>query len=463
MWYTVRAARVPLITAASLLVILLFVASPAVNRWIQQTYPPVTTKKLFGLMKKQAVDPRAEQSRRRAMGLLWLVSGGVVLTLFWLHIPAGIAQAAKESRKREELGDGLVDRDSIAGWTWYRKALSLAVHAEDEARLRTKISRVHPTQIEPPSSSIRELKATLQRPNHTAGTTSLPSGQHDTGLLPSIGHAGRYRLETKLGQGAMGTVYRAWDTVLDRAVAIKELPARLTSDPEYISRFRREAKALARLDHPGIVRVYDLIEDQQRLWMALELVTGGDLAGRLRAHGRLPLIDALSLGSKLAQGLAYAHRQGVIHRDFKPANVLLTEHLDPKISDFGLAKIAQSSVLTQEGAVLGSPRYMSSEQAAGAASDHRSDVYSFGVTMYELCTGQVPFDGDTATVLAQHITQPPPPPRQIASELSVELENLILAMLVKDPERRLADLCQTEHTLQAIAATLTSSSTPVVK
>jgi serine/threonine-protein kinase len=215
----------------------------------------------------------------------------------------------------------------------------------------------------------------------------------------------------------MGVVCQAWDNVLDRKIAIKQLANVFSGDEAYTTRFRREAKTLARLIHSNIVQVYDLIVERGNLWMALEYVDGGNLSSYLKDKGFLSVSEAANIVIPVAEGLAYAHNQGIIHRDLKPANILLTKEHVPKISDFG-----------------------SPEQCSGGSVDARSDIYSLGITLYELLTGKVPFEGDTSSVLARQIVEEPTPLSEVLSDISVELEKLILQMLAKSPDQRPADM-----------------------
>ena len=251
-----------------------------------------------------------------------------------------------------------------------------------------------------------------------------------------VGTNGRYAIERELSRGGMGVVYAATDEVLGRRVALKELPLGLARDPAFVVRFRQEARALARLTHSNIIQVYDLIDEADRLWMAIELVEGSDLASVLARHGKMNAHATAALAVQIADGLGYAHEHGVIHRDVKPSNVLLTAAGDAKIADFGIAKLTESSTHTLTGEVFGTPRYMSPEQATGSAVGPQSDIYSLGVLLFEMLTGAPPFVGEPLHVLSQHVSQQPPSFRGTAADVSAELESVVLRMLAKEPSER---------------------------
>ncbi|MHC5539229.1 serine/threonine-protein kinase, partial [Singulisphaera rosea] len=240
----------------------------------------------------------------------------------------------------------------------------------------------------------------------------------------------RFVLETELGQGGMGTVYRATDRVLGRTVAIKLLKDR--GDEEVAEKLRLEAQILARLVHDKIVRLYDFGESEGTCFLVMEEVDGSVFASRWRF---LPLEDRLRICGQVAEALDYAHRQGVIHRDVKPGNVLLTPSDAAKLSDFGLS-VVLSEVGDVSGTIRGTPSYMSPEQAQGKSLDHRTDLYSVGVMLYECATGAVPFMGRVMSVIDQHIHAIPPDPRLKNPEISPTLEGLILSLLEKNPGKR---------------------------
>jgi len=236
----------------------------------------------------------------------------------------------------------------------------------------------------------------------------------------------RFTLEKELGRGGMGAVYRAIDQVLNRTVAIKVLKEQ--TGEEVGRRIRLEAQILARLVHDNVVRLYDFGESDGIFYLVMEEVVGSSYQKRWK---HLPLIERLRICAQVADALAYAHQQGVIHRDVKPANVLLTGSDQAKLSDFGLSKIAEHG--DESGTVKGTPHFMSPEQARGKRLDPRSDLYSLGIMLYESVVGETPFQGPPLAIMAQHVRGVPEPPRARNPAITPSLEALILRMLAKEP------------------------------
>ncbi len=254
---------------------------------------------------------------------------------------------------------------------------------------------------------------------------------------------GNYRILAPLGQGGMARVYRAHQETLDREVAVKVLPPWYIADRSFVERFNLEAKLVARLAHPNIVTVHDANEQNGHLYIVMQLVDGGTLKHRLdQLHGQgraMDTVEAIPIFIQLASALAYAHRQGVVHRDVKPVNVLLDHSGRPILSDFGIAKVLASTKnhLTRPGAGVGTPEYMSPEQCIGGAVDGRADIYALGIMLFEATTGQTPFLGDNYPALAHsHIYEPPPRPSRLNPAISSAIEQIILTALMKNPAQR---------------------------
>ncbi len=254
---------------------------------------------------------------------------------------------------------------------------------------------------------------------------------------------GRFAVRCRLGGGAFGMVYRAWDEQLNREVAVKVLHSSLRDRPRIIERFQREARALAGLRHPHIVPVYDVGSDAGMHYMAAGLIKGKTLGERVDAKD-LSWEESAQIVRKLAEALAYAHGRGIVHRDVKPDNVLLDEKGQPYLVDFGLAvQQEEAEKLTQAGAIVGTPAYMPPEHAEGMPAEPKpaSDQYSLGVVLYELLTGKTPFYGPPAIVLHNILHQEPAAPRTIRTDIPVELETICLKAMARQPEQRYAG-CQ---------------------
>jgi serine/threonine protein kinase len=262
---------------------------------------------------------------------------------------------------------------------------------------------------------------------------------------------GQYRLVERIGRGGMATVYKAYQPSLDRYVAVKVLPTYLAHDPDFATRFRREARAIAKLNHPRILPVHDFGQEGELSYIVMRYVEGGTLKKILGQP--LALDRVMDIIVQVGDALDYAHQQGIIHRDVKPANVLLDRGKWALLSDFGLAKMAAASVqLTKSGVGLGTPAYMSPEQAQGKPVDAQSDIYSLGIMLFEMLTGQVPFEADTPlAVLIKHLTAPLPLPRQVNPDIPEPVERVILKAVAKVPEDRFQRVSEMVEALKRAA------------
>jgi serine/threonine-protein kinase len=266
--------------------------------------------------------------------------------------------------------------------------------------------------------------------------------------------AERYELEELVGTGGMSTVFRAHDRQLDRRVAIKILHEHFAEDPEYLERFRREARAVARLSHPNIVTVIDRGDDDGRQYIVFEYVDGENLKELVLRSGRLPVRRALELALAIADGLSFAHQRGLVHRDVKPQNVLLNKDGDVKVTDFGIARsLHVEHGVTQTGTVMGTGEYLAPEQASGKPVSPATDVYSLGVVLWELLAGDVPFVGENFVAIAlRHVNELPPDLRERRPDVSPRLAAAVDRALAKDPARRFPSMADFAKELRACLA-----------
>ena len=247
---------------------------------------------------------------------------------------------------------------------------------------------------------------------------------------------GRYEVKGELGRGGMATVYRAYDPSFEREVAIKVLPRELLHDPQFRDRFRREIKTIASLEHPAIVPVYDVGEEDGLPYFVMRYMPSGSVT-QVDEKGKFSLEDAARIIERLSGALAYAHRNGLIHRDLKPDNILFDSNADPFISDFGVAKITDSATNMTGSGIIGTPAYMSPEQAQGDKIDNRSDIYGLGVIIFQMLSGHQPYEATTPMgVAVKHITDPVPEILKINPDLPQKTDNIIKTAMAKDPGLR---------------------------
>jgi len=277
---------------------------------------------------------------------------------------------------------------------------------------------------------------------------------------PAPQRLGRYRIVSEIGRGAMGVVYRGEDSMLERAVAVKTvLMTFATEDHEgYLARFRQEARAMGALNHPAIISVYDYGNEGDVAYMAMELLEGRELRDVL-SQSRLPLARALEIAATVAEGLAFAHARGVVHRDIKPGNIMVLEDGRAKIMDFGIARVRASDVKTQAGMMMGSPKYMSPEQILGEPADHRSDIFSLGVVLYEMLAGAPPFAGnDIPQLMYQVCNARIGPTSRLNPEVPEMLDMVVGKALEKAPEARYQDVGELAADLRRCAEALPRAS-----
>ncbi len=248
----------------------------------------------------------------------------------------------------------------------------------------------------------------------------------------------RYRIIKKIGSGGMATVYKAEDTLLDRNVALKILRPQFTDDEDFINRFRKEAKAAARLTHPNVVNIFDVGMEDDHHYIVMEYIYGKTLKQLIVDNAPLPVEEAVGIAKEISESLQHAHKNNIIHRDIKPHNILITSEGRVKVTDFGIARAASETTVThQTGTILGSAHYFSPEQARGGFTGEKSDIYSLGIVLYEMLTGEIPFTGDTPVAVAfKHLQEDPPLPSELNSNVPQSIEKITLKALEKKQANR---------------------------
>ncbi|PLX45412.1 MAG: hypothetical protein C0609_03135 [Deltaproteobacteria bacterium] len=419
---------------AQLILLLTLLLMPTIipaasDKLMEAIYRPVTNK-VLGVLPVRQKNPKLELRKEQARILLWYGSGFVVFMAFWLSIPGALKRSDAIASNIEGEADGLVKTKPLDSVILYRKALRFATSSSVRESIFLKTEKLD------------KLLVDVGTGDRTVVMNSPP---------PDREPSERYEVREEVGRGAMGVVLKARDTLLERTVAIKELPPHIAKDKELLGRFRREATLLAKLNHPGIVQIYDFAEFDSNAWIIMEFVEGEELEAVLARRGKLSESELLNLSSRIAEALLYAHAKGILHRDLKPSNILISESGIPKIADFGVARLTISAGETKPGTILGSPIYMSPEQAAGRSADGRSDIYSLGAIMYRAATGAPLFEGSAIEVIAKVLNKEPVPLRELSPDISEEMSALIMSMLSKDPAARPKDV---ERKLNSLTKTI---------
>jgi serine/threonine-protein kinase len=292
---------------------------------------------------------------------------------------------------------------------------------------------VEPNKAEHHAKTIRlDERLQQRRPDSAAAPAVMHPSAIKTGSM-----LGNYLIVNQVGEGGMGVVYKATDTVLDRTVALKILPPHLLQNPDFMHRFRTEAYAQARLHHPNIVTLYSMLEVPVGFMLVMEHVEGQTLHQRIQSEGPLAPEEALHIFDQVLRGVTYAHHMGIVHRDLKPDNIFITRQNEVKIMDFGVAKILDNKEPTRSRSMVGTLLYISPEQINGRDADFRSDIYTLGISLFEAVTGRLPFERKTDYGLMHaHVLENPPRPRRLKSDLPKELEKVILTAIEKEPNKR---------------------------
>jgi len=425
--YWLFSAHKEQIIIIALLVLLPLAILPALDQILSKIFSPVTQKVLFGLINRDEENPYLSAVKATTHWLLWISTVMLAVYLQLRYLPVVMANARIIARNKEQLADQLVTANPSEAILLYDAALDWIGDEDAESIITSKLQKLNAAMSQ--ATGVSTATSTPLTSNGTVIQTTDEQEKNDI-------IAERYLTKQKLGAGAMGIVYQAEDMKLNRDVALKELAPSLSNNAQLLSRFRQEALALARLSHPNIVQVYDFIEWNDISLIVMEFVEGDELESWLSNAMPLTVSVVIDLAIQMADALGYAHERGVVHRDLKPANVLISNEGKIKITDFGLAKVARSSMHTQMNTVMGSPAYMSPEQANGDPIDHRTDIYALGIVLYRMLGGKPPFGGDMKSIIAQHLSKKPLSLRRIRSDIPPALDEAILTMLTKQPARR---------------------------
>jgi serine/threonine-protein kinase PpkA len=318
---------------------------------------------------------------------------------------------------------------------------SICIHCGAELKHKTSAAPgpADRTQVTPSAGIGKTTAAPFSTPIQPDPEKPAPESSASEETLLREALKKRYEIIRKLGSGGMASVYLAREIALNREVAIKVLPQALLRDGDFVERFKNEAQIAANLEHPNIVRIYQIGEEKNLCYFVMSYIPGGSISDQIKKNKTIEIEDIIQWGAEVCSALSYAHQQGVIHRDLKPDNIMLDKSRRAVVMDFGIARAAVGARLTQTGAVIGTPQYMSPEQARGKGLDGRSDIYSMGMVLYQMAAGSLPFQGpDAASLMYMHVHENPEPPDVRNAKVPVWLRDIILKCLSKNPDDRFA-------------------------
>lgn len=350
---------------------------------------------------------------------------GLIAITAWIYIPFYLSHKRKLAKEEAESKLLEQNKQSPVNEVEFKR---MKERLENLETLICNLDREINTQLQE-SISLNRVPLNLNQ----AGNSQMPT----TFLNVASALEDRYQVMSELGRGGMGIVFQAYDKQLNETVAIKILSPFISNDSEGLERLKREVSAARRVSHGNVIRIHDIGETKGLHYVSMEYFPGDDLKAYLRKNSNLSFMQAYQIAVQICDGVDAAHRQGVIHRDLKPQNVIIDARNQIKIIDFGLAHSAHLKGMTATGLIMGTPEYMSPEQVAGSKVDERTDIYSLGVILYELFTGCVPFTGDSAIAVGfMQMKDPPPSPRSINPHISPQIEAVILRALEKEPMQR---------------------------